>query len=155
MQINNIQSYNNSSKPSFGMKIFPSQPLRHAVYVSRDLMDSPIYSKSNEKFLRKFYDSLIRIKKSKQADFLSIYQNKNGDKCIITEYLNAANYGEKAHNIVTLNCKKTNDKSFGRFLHFDSGANAMKALIKYAKTIKDVPEQKLNLKKRRIKNIRI
>ncbi len=38
----------------------------------------------------------------------------------------------------------------GQFLHSVEGANAIKALIKYAKTITDVPKQKVKLSEQEI-----
>lgn len=146
MRVNNIQTYNNNSKPSFGIGFYPSQSLRYAVYTSRDLMEPTIYSKENERFLRKFYNSLAKIIKSKKADYISVKHDKKNNLIYITEVSDNSKYGEKCKEVLSLNCKQTKNNKFGKFFHTDKGANAMKALIKYAKTIKDVPNQNLKLK---------
>lgn len=137
MQINKIQDYKSTFNPNFGIKFYTSQPLKHAIYESRDILLNPEYEKEKTKFLQKFCNSLARIIKSKKAEYISLYYSKNSNKCIITEF-------PENKDVLVLNCNKTKNNKIGRYFHSDSGANAMKALIKYAKTIKDVPPQKVS-----------
>ena len=141
MRVNNIQYYNNQ-KQSFGMKFFPTHSLNNAIYEVRDLVDSSSYSNENRKFLKTFCSSLAKIINSKKADYISVNYHKYNNKVIVYETF--ANV-KGSNEAVTLDCSKTKNKMFCRFLRSDDGANAMKALIKYAKTIKDVKTPKLNL----------
>ena len=147
MRINSIQSYNNNSNPNFGLNFYPTQSLQHAIYESRDLMTPVLYTEKNRKFLQKFCNSLAKIKKSKKADSISLYYSDFYKKYIVIEYTKNPNNVKKCEDVVTFDRRKAKNDGLGKYFHSDDGASAMKTLIKYAKTITDVPRQRLKLSK--------
>lgn len=144
MRISAIQNNNINSCPCFRMRIVPSDSVKYAVLTSRNLMDS-LSKEQNREFVQNFCDSLARVLKSKQAEMVGVHTYRGfyglvGDVCV-QEYDKA--WTKKT--VLELTSIQENEHKFGNMMYSQEGGNAMRALIEYAKTIKDVSEQKLNL----------
>lgn len=151
MRINAIQTSNQKQHPNFKMKIIPSSSVKSAVLTSRELM-GPMHKTQNRGFVQEFCNSLLRITKSKQAESIwATMCTGDGERvspCFVEElYKNG-----KSKKVLWLDSLQEKEHKFGSMLYSQEGGNIMLTLIKYAKMIKDVPEQNLKLKDKELKH---
>lgn len=144
MQVQKLQT--NNYNPQFKMKILPTESVKYAVLTSRNMIESPNYYDTHRGFVRTFCNSLARILKSKQAEriWASVCRGSRNEMTpsYVEEYYKT---GESKH-VLSLNSIQENEHRYGDMAYSQEGGNMMRTLIEYSKTIKDVPEQNLNLK---------
>lgn len=145
MRINAIHIYNHNSNQNFKMKILPSESVKDAVKTSMDLM-GPVYKEENREFVREFCNSLARILKSDQAERIWTtickgYVGMTAPSYVEEHYKN----GESKRVLELDSIQKEEYKFGGGMMYAQEGGNMMRTLIEYSKTIKDVPEQELEL----------
>jgi len=129
--------------PIFKMKIMPSESVKYAVLTSRNLM---VMDKGqNKEFVQEFCNSLAKILKSNQADRIWATCMKSIPKVVAPSYVKEYYTNGKSKEVLWLDSIQKEEHSYGNMMYSQEGGNIMRTLIEYAKTIKDVPEQKLNL----------
>ena len=143
MRINAIQNNNVNLHPNFKMKIMPSESVKYAVLTSRNLMVTD--KGQNKDFVKEFCNSLARILKSNQADRIWATCMRSCQKEVAPSYVKEYYTNGKSKEVLWLDSIQEKEHSYGNMMYSQEGGNMMRTLISYAKTIKDVPEQKLNL----------
>ena len=143
MRINTIQNHSLNSNTNFKMKILPNVSVKNAVLTSRELMWNP--KEQDREFVQEFCSSLVRILKSNQADRIwTTTCVEPGDK-IGASYVKEIYQNGESKEVLWLKSIQEQKYRFGHMGYSQEGGNIMRTLIKYAQTIKDVPEQRLNL----------
>ena len=149
MQVQKIQ--NNNYNTAFKIRIMPSDSIKYAVLTSRDLM-GPLFKEEHRGFVQDFCNSLARILKSNQAERIWATVCRGTSKEVAPSYVEEYYKKGKPKHVLTLPSIQKNEHSYGHMMYSQEGGNMMRTLIEYAKTIKDVPEQKLNLKNDELKH---
>ena len=144
MQVQRIQ--NNNFNPQFCMKITPSDSVKYAVLTARDLMESPLYCEVHRDFVQEFCNSLARILKSNQAERIWATVCRGTSKEVAPSYVEEYYKKGKPKHVLSLPSIQKDEHSDGHTMYSQEGGNMMRTLIEYAKTIKDVPEQKIDFK---------
>lgn len=144
MQVQRIQ--NNNYNPQFKMKIVASESVKNAVLTSRDLIQSPYFYESHRGFVQEFCDSLTRILKSNKAERIWATVCRSTYDKIAPSYVQEYYKKGKPKQVLSLPSIQKNEHKYGNMMYSQEGGNMMRTLIEYAKTIKDVPEQKLEIK---------
>ena len=145
MKINAINN-NYNATPGFQMRITPSDSLKYAVLTSRDLIQSPHFCEEHKGFVQDFCNSLTRILKSNQAERIWTTVCRGTSNEVAPSYVKEYYKKGKPKDVLWLQSIQKDEHKYGHMMYSQEGGNMMRTLIEYAKTIKDVPEQKLNLK---------
>ena len=144
MRIYAIQNNNQISHPNFKMKITPSESVKHAVLTSRDLMEA-MNKEQNREFVLEFCKSLVKILKSNQADRIWATMCRGGSEEMPPSYVKEHYTNGKSKEVLWLDSIQKSEHKYGHMMYSQEGGNTMRLLIEYAKSIKDVPEQNLEL----------
>ncbi len=151
MRINAVQNNNFNTHPSFRMRIMPSDSVKYAVLTSRNLM-GPLSKNKNRTFVQEFCNSIARILKSEKANVVGINADRGFDGLVGN--IRVEEYDNKWHrkDVLNLTSIQKDEHKYGDMMYSQEGGNAMRALIEYAKTITDVPEQKLQLTDKKLQH---
>ena len=151
MRINAIQTGNQKQHTNFKMKITASESVKYAVLTSRELME-PCYKEQNRGFVQEFCNSLARILKSNQAERVWITTQMGSYDRVAPSIVDETYKSGKTKRILWLDSIQKKEHKYGGMLYSQEGGNIMRTIIEYAKTIKDVPEQKIKLKDKELKH---
>ena len=148
-----INAVNNNPKLNtcFKMRIIPSESVKYAVLTSHDLM-RPLYKEQNKDFVREFSNSLARILKSNQADSIWATVCRGYNNLVAPSYVKEQYNSCDAKEVLRLDSIQKNEHKYGHMMYSQEGGNMMRTLIEYAKTIKDIPEQNLDLTDEELEN---
>ena len=139
-----VQKVQNNYNTAFKMRIAPSESVKYAVLTSRDLM-GPLFKEEHRGFVQEFCNSLTRILKSNQAERIWATVCRGYSYEVAPSHVEEYYAKGKSKAVLSLPSIQKNEHSYGHMMYSQEGGNMMRTLIEYAKTIKDVPEQKLNL----------